>query len=32
MAHIKSIVVGKGSYGSIGDITLRTSAGLVIAS
>lgn len=32
MAHIKSIVVGKGSYGSIGDVTVRTVGGSVIAS
>ena len=32
MAHIKSIVVGKGSYGSIGDVTVRTVGGKVIAS
>lgn len=32
MAHIKSIVVGAGSYGSVGDITVRTIAGNVIAS
>lgn len=32
MAHIKSIVVGKGSFGSIGDITVRTVGGSVIAS
>lgn len=32
MAHIKSIVVDAGSYGSVGDITVRTIAGNVIAS
>lgn len=32
MAHIKSIVVGKGSYGSIGDISVRRFADSVIAT
>lgn len=32
MAHIKSILVSEGSNGSIGNITLRTLAGALIAS
>ncbi len=32
MAIIRSIVVGRGSKGSIGDVTVRTIAGRVIAS